>query len=395
MRKILPLLAFGLLAFGLLGVVSGASAQSPFGVQGLGLPLEPMNARARALGGMGVGLMGSSLMPTDPAAAAYILAPTLHLSAQPFWGDADLGGDSFTGQGTRFPLMGIAFPVMSLGGTATLTLGGFMDQRWEVEREGTEELGGVEIPVLEEFASDGGVSTVRFGWAQRIGDRLAVAADLGGRVGSVTRTFTRTLDTSDLQTVVDPYVESVQWQYSGFSTSLGVLFAPLEILRVSGTLTLSGDLEAKPASSSEKEGATYKIPTEYRVGVAARMTPRLAMNVGLSHANWEASSDGLEPETVAGAVWGFGAGAEWLGPQVASRFFPIRLGFRRNDLPFQFDGQTPTETAFSGGIGLNLTPSNAVVLGAVDLALERGSREAGTLSETFWRGTVTFRVSTW
>jgi hypothetical protein len=339
--------------------------------------------------------MGASLMPTDPAAAAYILAPTLHLSAQPFWGDAELGGESFAGQGTRFPLMGIAFPVARLGGTATLTLGGFMDQRWEVEREDTEELGGVEIPVLEEFVSDGGVSTVRFGWAQRIGDRVAVAADLGGRIGSVTRTFTRTLDTSDLQTLVDPYVESVQWQYSGFSTSFGVLFAPLEILRVSGTLTLSGDLKAKPISSSDKEGATYKLPTEYRLGVAARMTPRLAMNLGLSHANWEASSDGLEPETVAGAVWGFGGGAEWLGPQVGSRFFPIRLGFRRTDLPFQFDGQTPTETAFSGGIGLNLTPGNAVVLGAVDLALERGSREAGTLSETFWRGTVTFRVSTW
>jgi hypothetical protein len=390
MRKALLLAGLGL------GVLAQSlGGQSPFGVQGLGLPLEPLDARARALGGMGVGLIGASLLPTDPAAAAVILVPTLHVTAQPFWGNAKLGGESFKGQGTRFPLLGFAFPVVRLGGTVTLTLGGFMDQRWEVEREGTAELGGTVVPTTELFTSNGGVSTVRLGWAQRVREWVAVGVGVGGRTGSVTRTFTRTLDAEGLATQVTPYVESVQWQYSGLSASVGVIVSPLEIIRVSGTATWSGDLEAKPSALSEKEGASYALPAEYRLGASAVLTPRLAMNFGLSHANWEASEDGLEPETVTGSIWGFGAGAEWLGPTVGSRNFPIRLGFRRADLPFRFDGKAPKETAFSGGLTINLTPANATLVGAVDIALERGNREAGSLSESFWRGTATFRVATW
>ena len=54
-----------LLALGFWALPQGVGAQSPFGVQGLGLPLEPLDARARALGGTGIGLMGSSVLPTD------------------------------------------------------------------------------------------------------------------------------------------------------------------------------------------------------------------------------------------------------------------------------------------------------------------------------------------
>ncbi len=380
---------------GLGALVQGLGAQSPFSVNGLGLPLEPVNARARALGGMGVGLMGPGLIPTDPAAAAAILVPTINFSAQPFWGSADIGGESYTGQGTRFPLFGVAFPVLRLRGTVTLTLGGFMDQRWEVEREGTTELDGEEVPSAELFTSEGGVSTVRLGWAQRLNDMVAVAVGVGGHIGSVTRTFTRTLEPEGRLGQVDTYVESVNWQYSGMSTSIGVMFTPVDIFHVSGSASWSGDLEATPVSATEKEGGSFALPAEYRIGASGLLTTRLAVNLGLSYARWESSTDGLEPETVSGPVWGFGGGMEWLGPQLGSRYLPIRIGFRRADLPFRFEGEAPKESSLSAGIGLNLTPANPIVVGAIDLAIERGNREAGSLSEAFWRGTVTFRVATW
>ena len=66
-------LCFALIGFAF--VTSGASAQSLFGTQGLGMPLEPLDGRTRALGTSGVGLLGIHLGPTGIASAARILVP--------------------------------------------------------------------------------------------------------------------------------------------------------------------------------------------------------------------------------------------------------------------------------------------------------------------------------
>jgi hypothetical protein len=66
---------------------------------------------------------------------------------------------------------------------------------------------------------------------------------------------------------------------------------------------------------------------------------------------------------------------------------------RRSDLPFRFGDEAPRETLLSAGVGLELFRAEDVVLGALDLALERGKRDAGELSERFWRGTLTIRVA--
>ena len=92
------------------------------------------------------------------------------------------------------------------------------------------------------------------------------------------------------------------------------------------------------------------------------------------------------------SVKSFGGGVEWAGPTWGSRNFPVRFGMRRSDLPFTFDGDNPSERVFSGGIGLNLVPRETGLVGAIDLAVEKGTREGGSLSESFWRMSVTFRV---
>ncbi len=83
---------------------------------------------------------------------------------------------------------------------------------------------------------------------------------------------------------------------------------------------------------------------------------------------------------------------EWAGPSLGVRNFPVRIGIRRSDLPFTFQGESAKENVLSGGIGLNLMPPQVGLVGAIDLALERGTRDAGSVSESFWRATVTFRV---
>jgi hypothetical protein len=64
---------------------------------------------------------------------------------------------------TRFPLFGLSYPVHPLAGTVTLTIGGFMDQRWQLQRESTTELGETTVPVLDR--SDRRVESPPFAWA--------------------------------------------------------------------------------------------------------------------------------------------------------------------------------------------------------------------------------------
>jgi hypothetical protein len=157
-------------------------------------------------------------------------------------------------------------------------------------------------------------------------------------------------------------------------------------------LNWSGDIEANPQSGTEGDRATFDIPTEFRLGASGVLTPRLSLSLGLSFADWKSSGQFLDDGDVVGQVWSYGGGVEWAGPRMGSRNFPLRVGFKSTDLPFAFEGETPRETLFSGGIGLNLVPSGAGFIGVVDIALERGKREAGSLSETFSRASLTFRV---
>jgi hypothetical protein len=392
MRRLAP----GTLVLAILLTPGTLIAQSIFATQGLGFPLEPMDARARALGSVGTGLFGGSLTPLDPASATGLLIPTANLTLQPYWSEASLDGEPLSGQGMRFPLFGLAYPVPALNGMISLTYGGYMDQRYRVEVKGTEFLSGVPVPVTDFYSSEGGISTFRLGWAQLFGRSLSLSAGVGYHTGSVTRTFVRSFDPLSVETVqIKAFTDGGKWKYGGLAGSLGAVWDPLDFIRVSGSVSWNGTLEAEPLLITGGGAASYDIPTEFRIGASGVLTPRLSLTFGMSYADWKPSPEGLGAETVAGAVMSFGGGIEWQGGGIGSRTLPIRLGMRRSDLPFLLNGEKPIETLFSGGFGLNLTQADSFVLAGVDMAVERGSREAGAFSEDFWRGTFTFRVSGW
>jgi hypothetical protein len=190
---------------------AGSAGQSLLGSKGLGLPVEPLDARTRALGSSGVGLLGPSLTPADLASAARIYLPTGQVTLQPHWVDGNLAGESSSTRGTRFPQFGLAYPVAALSGTAVLHIGSFMDQRWEVQETSVLEFRGSEVPVTDQFRSDGGISTVQLGWAQRLGEDLSLGIGVGSRIGSVTRTFRRTLDPEEVFDVI-PFRTGNEWR---------------------------------------------------------------------------------------------------------------------------------------------------------------------------------------
>ena len=114
--------------------------QSLFNAAGLGTPVEALDGRARALGSMGIGLGGPSIMPTDPGGLARLGISTGVMAASPSWVDYSASGDrSGSFQGNRFPLVGIGYPFF--GGMASVQFGSFLDQSYEVTRVGEADLG--------------------------------------------------------------------------------------------------------------------------------------------------------------------------------------------------------------------------------------------------------------
>jgi len=78
--------------------------------------------------------------------------------------------------------------------------------------------------------------------------------------------------------------------------------------------------------------------------------------------------------------------------QFFNRSSPLRLGFRRTDLPFSLEGGDANEQVFSGGFGFALNETSEVVLASLDLGLEKGRRLGGTYREDFWRATLSLRL---
>lgn len=388
--------AFGLLALVLIVAPGRTSAQSLFAQGGLGVPVEPVDARARGQGSIGVGLFGVSLTPLDPA-AGFSIVPTLTVTLQPSWGSFELGEQTGNLEGQRFPIMGAAYPAFGGRGMFSVTLGSFMDQRWAVAAPDTLNLAGEETPVLDTFESSGGISTVRVGYAHRVSSSLVVAGNLGVMTGQVTRLFSRQFDSTAVEAGVSDFEAEGRWRWLGPAGAIGARWDPSELVRVSGSVNWYGTLEAQPRDSTPGGTYNFDLPVELRAGTSVTLTPELNVNASLYYADWsvvgESLSDSLPASETASAALGFGGGVEWSGLGLAGKTFPLRLGYRHQELPFAFRGETPKERIFAGGLGFNLAQQEGVVLARMDLALERGHRSSANLSERYWRFTLSFTAA--
>lgn len=369
------------------------AAQSLYSAAGLGLPVDAVDARSRALGNVGIGLMGSAILPTDPAAAALLGVPGAVFTALPSW--VELGrsdtGEAGSHQATRFPLVGVAYPAWSLG-MATLTFGSVLDQRFEGSRSTTVELEDGPVAVTDDFTSQGGVSEVRLGLARPLGRRLQVGMSVGRYTGSNLRALVRSLEGLGVEGTVSAFREGGVWEYSGTSVTGGASVALGTVARLAGSLTWSSDLEAEPTDTTAGSTRSFDLPLQLRVGGSALLAPGLMVTASLHHAGWSTTAEDLRV-TTAEDVTSFGAGIELTRASLFGRQAPIRLGWRSTDLPFALTGGGASETAFTGGLGLTLSGSGPITLAGVDLALERGERTEVGLSEEFWRAAVTVRVA--
>ena len=367
-------------------------AQSSFGAAGLGLRIDALDARLRAMGAVGPGSFGPAVTPDDPAATARLVLPTITGSMQPSWGSLDDGGAQEDLQGVRFPAMGLAYPLPWF--VLSATYGSYLDQRWAAERSSTFEIGGETLEATDRFESRGGIATFRLGAARALGERAAVGVSIGRHTGRVTRAFARGFDTLSASSDIASFTDVAEFGYSGTVVSLGANVDPLPILRVGASLTWNGTLTAESRDEEDPGPDTdFDLPTEFRLGASARLTPRLALTAGVTWADWSGADGGVEGINPVGTAVTFAAGLEATGVTFAGRTLPLRLGYRRADLPYRVGEDDAVESALAAGLGLRLAQAEDLILAGLDLAVERGGRTAGALDESFWRMTVTLRVS--
>lgn len=369
------------------------AAQSLIGSQGLGIPLEALDGRSRALGSVGVGLFGGAVLPTDPARASRITVPGISVTIQPSRGAATIGDQSVPIEGTRFPLLALSYPVGNYG-VATLSYGGLLEQNWKAERTLRVASEQDSIDVADTYESDGSVGAARIGFARALSGGFSVAATLGFHTGTQVRSFSRTIGVveEEEQQTGDRFRERGRWEMTGTTFGLGAMWDFRDFLRISGSLTWSGDLRATPVGQTEGGEARFELPTEIRVGASAMFTPVVAATLGFGRSNWTPAESGAGA-AARGAVTSFGGGFEWSGMGLFGRSFPVRVGYRRAGLPFSIDVSTPTESGFAAGFGWNLLETEDLVIAAFDFSYERGTRATDSISESFSRYTFSFRAS--
>ena len=393
MRRRVPILGGTLLA-ALLGVAPLAG-QSLLAAGGLGVTVDPVDGRGRALGAVGPGLFGTAIIPGDPGASLDLTVPTIAFSFQSSWLSIHQSIGTTDDQGSRIPALGVAYPVRKWG-VLTVTYGGVLDQRWTLDRSHALPLnaGGADLTVTDHFISDGGVAAARVGFSRRLTPNLGVAVAVGSLTGSVDRTYTRTFDTLAAPVPLKPFQSGGRWGYSGLTGTVGVVADVARVLRAAGSVTWSGQLDAQPLDGNTSPGKKYDMPLEVRGGLSGTLAPGLSVTASGSWADWSATtSDLTDTNTPGGSATAFGAGFEWEGMSFVGRPMPLRFGWHHAKMPFGFEDRQAVESAFGGGAGLKLVRAGDLPLAEIDLAVERGNRVTGSLTENFWRSTVSLRLA--
>ncbi len=375
---------------------SALAGQSVIGASGLGMRLEPLDAVQRALGGVGVTTHTPTVLPGNPLVSLDILAPTITFTVQPHWGKYKVGSEKGNFFGTRFPVLGFAYP-LGTNAVFTLTAGSQFDQNWSIVSRDSVNVGGESVGFSDTFLSDGAVTALQVGWARRWSTTFALGATVGVYRGGLTRTFTRAFDREAADSValenpIATFGTAGRWSHSGPLASLNLSWDPSPFLELGATVAWGGTLKVNPIGGAASVSREVSVPLEFKVSTVAVLNPTLAVNVGATFSNWTDLGETSIEDAGAGKVVSYGGGVEWEGINFWAGGLPVRLGYRQSDLPFRFLGSKVRESAISFGFTVVMAQALDLPLGAVDVAIEVGNRNSGDFEESFRRLTVTTRV---
>jgi hypothetical protein len=358
-----------------------AGAQSLLAARGLGFPLEPLDARALALGGVSMSLPGPNLSLVNPAEDGGLPAPTLSFAFQPESYSGSAGESHASGHAQRYPLIHLAFPVRRF--VATVGYGSYLDQHWRTRVVDSAFVGGELREVDDRFSSNGGISRLRLSTGFRAAERLylGAGADL----------YTGTARDSSYHTVsglaATQFVKT--WSYGGVGFTGGVRYSPAAPVWISASVSTAARLRARSDADTGGVSRSYDLPLRVDAAASGRVGGSTVVAVAGRWAQWSGASDDLaDASGAARDVRSGSAGIEYEGFKLGARAIPLRLGAHYTELPFQWGSKAenaafPAERGVSGGLGFRLAGGAALL----DAAVERGKRggSGAVLDERYWR----------
>lgn len=372
----------------LIGSSGPAAAQSLFASRGLGLVVEPLDARMLALGGVALGLPGNEVSFANPASGVGLAAPILQVGYRFDDFSAEYGGRNAEGTTARFPVIVGASPLGSRW-AVLVGYGSYLDQNWAVEQPDTLVAGGDTLAVLDRVASSGGVARLRLGAGYRPFEGVGVGLGVDVYTGSVQRAAGRRFPGENV-----PQCCTALWNYGGVGYNAGVMWQASEALSLAAAATVGGTLEAE-GQDSLAVSESYDLPATFMLGASGRVSGNTLVAASADWAGWSGLDGDLASVGGARDTWSAKGGVEYDGLEIRERPIPLRLGGRYAQLPFSWDTADPTsgwaeERAFTGGLGLVLAGGAS----RTDLAFERGTRggEDAGIEESYWRFALSLTV---
>ena len=370
----------------LAAVVAGpAAGQSLLASRGLGYPLEPIDARSRALGGVTTGLSDPFPSLVNPASAAGLPAPSFIITLQNDHYNATAGAEQSSGSTARFPQLLGVFPIS--GRVAfQLGYGSYLDQHWQVARADSITLSTGRTAVNDRFISAGGVARFQGGVGYRVTEKISVGASADVFTGAANDSVTRQISG------LEPVTSAVTYTYTGVQVGGGVRFQPLMNLSLSAAVHGGGHIRAS-SDSTGTERKDYANPLTVDAGASTLLGGHTVIVASGHWSQWSRLNDDLSSTGGARDAASVSGGVEYQGFQLFRKVLPLRIGGRYAQLPFRWSGTDPAfpnERAITAGLGWRFAGRAA----AIDVGGERGWRggSAAGIDEPYWRFSFSLRV---
>ena len=351
-------------------------AQTPVTNLGLGYPVTPLDARAAALGGTGMGLFGGSFSSRNPADLTMFSNPAVGGTLAPeAVGLKTANGEQSIGRSRLAVIQGVLpYSKWRFG----LNINSELEQDWDVILTDTLRTGFGDYPYVETRQHDGGVSSVGLSVAYRLG-AIGFGVEGSALTGNLRQATRRSFDPAigDPSNQIGGAFGDAHWAFSGWRFRGGVIGQLGRRAVISAAFTTYTTLEAVKDTFGVPIGTQkFEMPYEVSLGGSVLLTQRLLLAAAGGWKGWSPTEFRLRDTQAADVMW-VGGGLEYVGVRLLKLPVPLRLGYRYTDLPFyDRDYEQLKEQAVTFGFGVRVAGGRA----AFDLGVELGSR--GDLATT-------------